>query len=913
MIDKTFIINLARRGDKKKHMENEIYRLQNSGINLNHEFFDAIDGNNTAVLSSYDFSIPNWTDPNSGKAMTAGEVGCALSHYLVWKKIVQLVDEQKLSRNCRVLILEDDIILPDDFMDKLKLYTSETESEYDMLYIHRKPFNLVSETKISTHINLAKRSYWTCAYILTYNGAKKLTNANYLNNLIPVDEFVPIMYGCNIAGFEKFFEKYEKIVCYAVCPNLVKLTGNAFNDSETFHSEPIVESDNYKFVDLNGQEKTFVLIYIGPTKGNSFTRFIQYCKLYGIPYIIKDNYENETHKSQILLNELASWSDEKLDLTLTLVVSVHLQDHCTIIPLSSPKEIISRYFNLVKDNSSIITNIDNNQKQMFIGWGSSLKHMLSNYMEHIEKVPDVEISMSTILAIDSHINNSHINNSLVKDAKCEIFQEILPSTTINFDHIKSKIYIAKNKPAPLFVYSNTLESSVILNRIENYTGNGWNEHYGYRILSPVNLTLPKIYISVNLGHNKKILDILDIIDYPNDLLNIVINQVSFREKEGINSYLSEEELYQKDMLKFLASDCEYYFLIGNNCVFENPQILKELLNIQKNIVTPMIRRGNEAWTNFWGDLDPKGFYRRSFDYFDIVYGKKRGCWNVPYVTNTYLIRREIFETTDNLFIDNVDMDIDMRICYNLRVKDIFMYVSNISNYGYIEDVLEPEFEASDDGSVTIYEIKEKRDLWEKKYLHPIYYEYRKNLDKMNYKELCDGIYTFPLFSEAFCTELIARADQYGRWSKGKDEHNDPRLGKNYYENHPTVDVQLFEMKLDKQWHEIVFSYIAPVARVLYSNYKTRDINLAFVVKYHFEDQSALAPHHDSSTYTINVALNRGNGIDYDGGGCRFVRQDFVLKNQDPGMCCIHPGRLTAYHEGLPVTAGTRYILVSFIN
>ena len=36
----------------------------------------------------------------------------------------------------------------------------------------------------------------------------------------------------------------------------------------------------------------------------------------------------------------------------------------------------------------------------------------------------------------------------------------------------------------------------------------------------------------------------------------------------------------------------------------------------------------------------------------------------------------------------------------------------------------------------------------------------------------------------------------------------------------------------------------------------------FVVKYHPAKQYFLRPHHDSSTYTINVALNR-RGIDYE--------------------------------------------------
>lgn len=44
----------------------------------------------------------------------------------------------------------------------------------------------------------------------------------------------------------------------------------------------------------------------------------------------------------------------------------------------------------------------------------------------------------------------------------------------------------------------------------------------------------------------------------------------------------------------------------------------------------------------------------------------------------------------------------------------------------------------------------------------------------------------------------------------------------------------------------------------------------FVVRYKPTEQPNLRPHHDSSTYTINIALNNV-GVDYEGGGCRFIR------------------------------------------
>ena len=50
-----------------------------------------------------------------------------------------------------------------------------------------------------------------------------------------------------------------------------------------------------------------------------------------------------------------------------------------------------------------------------------------------------------------------------------------------------------------------------------------------------------------------------------------------------------------------------------------------------------------------------------------------------------------------------------------------------------------------------------------------------------------------------------------------------------------------------------------------------------------------------------------------GGGCRFVRYNCSVTQTRLGWTFMHPGRLTHYHEGLTVTGGTRYIMVSFID
>ena len=46
----------------------------------------------------------------------------------------------------------------------------------------------------SQYLVHAGYSYWTVGYMLSAKGAKKLLEAKPLENLIPVDEYLPIMF-----------------------------------------------------------------------------------------------------------------------------------------------------------------------------------------------------------------------------------------------------------------------------------------------------------------------------------------------------------------------------------------------------------------------------------------------------------------------------------------------------------------------------------------------------------------------------------------------------------------------------------------------------------------------------------------------------------------------------------------------
>ena len=58
------------------------------------------------------------------------------------------------------------------------------------------------------------------------------------------------------------------------------------------------------------------------------------------------------------------------------------------------------------------------------------------------------------------------------------------------------------------------------------------------------------------------------------------------------------------------------------------------------------------------------------------------------------------------------------------------------------------------------------------------------------------------------------------------------------------------------WRDVSFEDVTCV-----SNLQPPKAIMNFVVRYRPDEQPFLRPHHDSSTYTINIALNRA-GIDY---------------------------------------------------
>jgi GR25 family glycosyltransferase involved in LPS biosynthesis len=137
--------------------------------------FDAVDGKDIEYpkLTKMGFDTnKNWRDPNLKRTLTHGEIGCFLSHWILWEECVKT--------NEPFLILEDDI----EFTQPLPVDIDQQEG--DLIYLAWSEQEPAGATE--TH---PCYPYWTSAYIIKPEAAKYLLKSSFRHEIIPVDEVLP--------------------------------------------------------------------------------------------------------------------------------------------------------------------------------------------------------------------------------------------------------------------------------------------------------------------------------------------------------------------------------------------------------------------------------------------------------------------------------------------------------------------------------------------------------------------------------------------------------------------------------------------------------------------------------------------------------------------------------------------------
>jgi glycosyl transferase family 25 len=181
---RAFVINLERRQDRYKYvMDNYVnnnYNLEiikaydgtheenNSAnyIEMKNEFLSALEKNKLNV-KNYKYHFLN--------KFTPGELGCFLSHLLIWKKMI----DENIDR---ALIFEDDCILSNDFAEDFPFIIKELPSDAGICYFGGKmvkDYVNGQNIKLSKYISLKKEQnpYGAFCYLLTLPYVRILYNS----------------------------------------------------------------------------------------------------------------------------------------------------------------------------------------------------------------------------------------------------------------------------------------------------------------------------------------------------------------------------------------------------------------------------------------------------------------------------------------------------------------------------------------------------------------------------------------------------------------------------------------------------------------------------------------------------------------------------------------------------------------
>lgn len=248
-----YMINLKRRTERRLKMEESLKEL---GLDFTH--FEAVDGKTLTdeVLVQKGITLmPEYADPYHKRVMTMGEIGCFLSHYTIWQKMVELQQQE-------VLVLEDDIRFEPYFKERAVQLMNEARQigGWDLIYFGRKRLQ-ENEVFLEESQNFVKVSYtyWTLGYVISLEGAKKLLAAEPLKRLLPVDEFLPIMFNEHPNDTWKHVYETRNLNAWSVNPLLLyptHYTGDEGYISDTEDSKQI-QLDSIKNLqeDLRGSEE----------------------------------------------------------------------------------------------------------------------------------------------------------------------------------------------------------------------------------------------------------------------------------------------------------------------------------------------------------------------------------------------------------------------------------------------------------------------------------------------------------------------------------------------------------------------------------------------------------------------------------------------------------------------------------
>ena len=232
------VVHLVRRRERRRRLSAMLRRHGFSRV----LWLKAVDGRTLDPAPPWRVhSLPpvrpwsGWIDPYARRALTLGEVGCALSHVLAWRHIAR--------DGYPGLIIEDDAAVVEPLMNSLPILMHDLEYlDFDLCYLaqrnHPGPKMLVGR-----HVHLVDyHPVWALAYLLSPDGARKCLAAPWREHLVPADDMLPACFGLHRdAAVNRVYAQGTGLVVAANQRFFTPAESSA--TSETEHSVPVRESE----------------------------------------------------------------------------------------------------------------------------------------------------------------------------------------------------------------------------------------------------------------------------------------------------------------------------------------------------------------------------------------------------------------------------------------------------------------------------------------------------------------------------------------------------------------------------------------------------------------------------------------------------------------------------------------------
>ena len=208
IISKIFVINLIKRTERLAFFSLS-YNLEKS-----FEIFNAVDGKSldisslikSNIIGNYGAQCLNKEREHHFQLTNEGSIGCYLSHYNLWKQLIELNDDI-------FLIFEDDTIFNKISLKEINYRLSKIPNDWD-IFLLSNPNSCYSKDKINRKLFKVKRFFLMNAYIINKKAINKIFNTK---TIFPINQQLDsylselaIDYNLNIYVNSANFKYYEQ-------------------------------------------------------------------------------------------------------------------------------------------------------------------------------------------------------------------------------------------------------------------------------------------------------------------------------------------------------------------------------------------------------------------------------------------------------------------------------------------------------------------------------------------------------------------------------------------------------------------------------------------------------------------------------------------------------------------------------